>query len=62
MLQEKYPPPANWLLATMMCVCVASVLAPVLEEEEEWKERKQQWEIRNNRGEMESVLPVKTFV
>lgn len=40
MLQEKYPPPANWLLATMTCVCVASVLVPVLEEE--WKERKQQ--------------------
>lgn len=45
-----------------LCVCVASVLAPVLEEEEEWKERKQQQEIRNNRGKMESVLPVKTFV
>lgn len=25
-----------------VCVCVARVLAPVLEEEEEWKERKQQ--------------------
>lgn len=22
MLQEKYPPPASWLLATMTCVCV----------------------------------------